>query len=188
MGPWCPVYRRLILVLKRTLLSAFPGRCINIFEWARPNFSEVSKFCCFSIVRTNKSTKSFGLLGNKDKSDTFILNELYASLQEGISKKNLISYWDGIWILNKLQSQKLEGYYKPLHVFSPLCHITKETFLLQTLELSLYSWGLFNDASSSKTTEIRMKGEWWKTCWKNLERTGDIKVHSGTECKHEKPR
>jgi len=42
--------------------------------------------------------------------------------------------------------------------------------LLQTLDLSLYFCGLFNDASLSKTTERRMMGDWWKINWKEFGR------------------
>jgi len=56
----------------------------------------------------------------------------------------------------------LKGSFGPPLAFSPLYHTTKETLMLKTLELHLYFCGLFNDASSSQTTERRMKGDWWK--------------------------
>jgi len=34
--------------------------------------------------------------------------------------------------------------------------------MIQTLELRLYFCGLFSDASSSKTKERRIMGDWWK--------------------------
>jgi len=42
--------------------------------------------------------------------------------------------------------------------------------MLQTLDLRLYFCGLFNDASSSKTTERRMMGDWLKIHWKEFGR------------------
>jgi hypothetical protein len=50
---------------------------------------------------------------------------MYNTQQDEISKKNLISYFGGNWMLNKKDSQKLEGSIKPLLAFSPLYHITK---------------------------------------------------------------